>query len=133
MFANENDCINDLKDKYVKLGHALFMSSPKFIYDYYKGILSLKKIEDYLSGIDSYTLHRLNKKPRRNYSYTYFWRERMEFDLIEIGKVANFNNGFKYILVRSILISFYLARSKSITFFKRLGLIHSADFHLQDY
>ena len=133
MFANENDCINDLKDKYVKLGHALFMSSPKFIYDYYNGILSLEKIEDYLSGIDSYTLHRLNKKPRRNYSYTYFWRERMEFDLIEIGKVANFNNGFKYILVRSILISFYLARSKSITFFKRLGLIHSADFRLQDY
>ena len=103
MFANENDCINDLKDKYVKLGHALFMSSPKFIYDYYNGILSLEKIEDYLSGIDSYTLHRLNKKPRRNYSYIYFWRERMEFDLIEIGKVANFNNGFKYILVRPIL------------------------------
>ena len=102
MFANENDCINDLKDKYVKLGHSLFMSSPKFIFDYYKGILSLNKIEDYLSGIDSYTLHRLNKKPRRNYSYTYFWRERMEFDLIEIGKVTNFNNGFRYILVRLI-------------------------------
>ena len=100
IFESEDECLKDLKKVYTKLKHPLFMSSAITIYYYYKGKLPLKKIEDFLSGIDSYTLHRLNKKPKRNYSYVYFWRERMEFDLIEISKVARFNNGFKYILVR---------------------------------
>ena len=100
IFESEDECLKDLKKVYTKLKHPLFMSSAITIYYYYKGKLPLKKIEDFLSGIDSYTLHRLNKKPKRNYSYVYFWRERMEFDLIEISKVSRFNNGFKYILVR---------------------------------
>ena len=104
-FENEEECIKDLKKVYTKLRHPLFMSSAITIYYYYKGKLPLKKIEDFLSGIDSYTLHRLNKKPKRNYSYVYFWRERMEFDLIEISKVSRFNNGFKYILVRSKFVT----------------------------
>ena len=98
-FKSEEECVQHLTKMYTKLRHPLFMSSAITIYDYYKGKLSIKKIEDFLSGIDSYTLHRLNKKPKRNFSYVYFWRERMEFDLIEISKVSHFNNGFRYILV----------------------------------
>ena len=98
-FKDEEECMKDLEKNYLKLKHPLFLSSHKTIYDYYKGKLSFNKIDDFLSKTESYTLHRLNHKPKRNYSYVYFWRERMEFDLIEISKISQHNQGFKYILV----------------------------------
>ena len=117
IFESEDECLKDLKKVYTQLKHPLFMSSAITIYYYYKGKLPLKKIEDFLSGIDSYTLHRLNKKPKRNYSYVYFWRERMEFDLIEISKVSRFNNGFKYILVRLNFVD-YEMQANFLSLFK---------------
>ena len=98
-FKSEAECLRHLEKNYLQLRHPLYLSSPKAIYDYFDGKLSMQKIEEYLSGIESYTLHRLNHKPKRNYSYVYFWRERMEFDLIEMSKISQFNQGYKYILV----------------------------------
>ena len=66
-FKDDEERLKYLEKNYQKLKHPLFLSSPKAIYDYFEGSLSLRKIENYLSKLDSYTLHRRNKKPRRNY------------------------------------------------------------------
>ena len=68
---NELQCLKHLKNNYLKPSHPLFGSGPKNVYDYYEGKLSLNKIEDYLSTVESYTLFRANKKHKTNFNFVY--------------------------------------------------------------
>lgn len=68
---SEAKCLKHLRSNYLKPSHPLFSSGPKSVYDFYNGKLSLKKIEDYLSSVESYTLFRANKKHKTNFSFVY--------------------------------------------------------------
>jgi transposase InsO family protein len=68
------------------------------VYDYYKGKLSLQKIKDILSGIQSYNLHREYKEGQRNPSYSHFKRNQFQMDLVDVQALAEFNDGVRYLL-----------------------------------
>ena len=57
-------------------------------------------IEDALAGIDTYSLFREEKKPRKyNPIFVRQKREILQADLIDLQSLAEFNNGIKYLLV----------------------------------
>jgi hypothetical protein len=61
--------------------------------------ISQKKAEEFLTGVNSYTLHREYKKPKkRNPFYSYRLREHLQADLIDIQQLARFNSGYRYIV-----------------------------------
>jgi hypothetical protein len=58
------------------------------------------EINENLASINSYTLHREVKKVRtRNPFFIYVKRQQIQMDLIEMGNLARFNNGTRYLLV----------------------------------
>ena len=57
---------------------------------------------------DTYTLHRQPKAPKpRNPTYVYYKRYQFHIDLIEIGKMANANDNYRYLLTATDIFSRY--------------------------
>ncbi len=91
-----------IQQHYKNPGHPLAFSSPALIHNYYKRNfgrnIPVKRIGDALTEVDSYTLHRENKKPRHfNPFFVYQIREQIQIDLIDVSGLAEDNGGVKFL------------------------------------
>ena len=87
-----------IKINYVTIGHPTAFSSPQRVYNFYHKKVSLAKIKDILSEIDSYTLHKKTRKFKRNVTYCYNIRERWDIDLVDLQRFSKSNTNTKYLL-----------------------------------
>ena len=93
-----NDIEEHLKENYKKTGHPIAFAGINNIYKYYGGKLSVNKIKQILSGIESYTLHREFHKSVRNHSFSNFKRYQFQMDLVDIQHLSAHNDNVKYLL-----------------------------------
>ena len=93
------DCLVHLKRNYQNILHPLYFSGITKIYNYYKGMISIKDIENFLQTVDTYTTHREPKNPRQT-NPTFVYRKRYQFqcDLIEVSAIKRWNNNFTFIM-----------------------------------
>ena len=86
-------------DAYTKPGSPLAFSSPYRVYQHYEGAIPLKTIKNWMHGLDAYTLHRQPRKPKpRNPTYAYYKRYQFQIDLVEIDRLAEWNDNYRYLL-----------------------------------
>lgn len=69
-----NDLENHLIQNYKNPGHPIAFAGINNIYKYYSGQISVNRIKQLLSGIESYTLHREFRRNVRNHSFSNFKR-----------------------------------------------------------
>jgi len=96
--TDKASCIEDLKANYTKVGHPIAFGGIQLIYNYYRPHLKVSDIENVLSEIESYTLHREFHSPQRNPSYSHFKRYQFQADLVDVRSLSEFNDGVNYIL-----------------------------------
>ena len=91
--------LEQLDEFYKTPGHPIFRGGQNQIYLYFGGKLPLKEIKKYLSKDYAYTIHRnqARRKPA-NPTYKHFKRYQFQLDLMEIGKIAEFNKNHNFIL-----------------------------------
>ena len=95
MNINKDTFLNE----YTSPGSPIAFASPGLIYHYYDKKVPIKIIENWLQGIDSYTLHKQPKLPKpRNPTYAYFKRYQFQIDLIDLGHLASENDQYRYLL-----------------------------------
>ena len=80
-------------------GSPIAFSSPYRVYKYYKGLIPLKKIKQWMHGLDAYTIHKQAKKPNpRNPTFVYRKRYQFQIDLVELGELSRENDNYRYLL-----------------------------------
>lgn len=94
----KQECIDDLKNSYNTPGHPIAFSGVNNIYQYYRQILSRREIQNVLSGIENYTLHREFHKGQRNPSYSHFKRYQFQCDLVDVQSLSDQNDGVRFLL-----------------------------------
>ena len=83
--------LQHLKENYENINHELYFSGISKIFQYYKGRLSKKSIEKFLSSNYTYSIYRSPKKPNRNPTYVYGKRFQFQVDLgSNFSKFGNF-------------------------------------------
>jgi len=90
-------CLADLKQSYTRPGHPIAFSSAEAIRYYYKPHLNLQDIKEFLSGIESYTLHKEFHKQTRNPSYSHYPRYQFQIDLVDVQSLSEYNNDVRYL------------------------------------
>ena len=97
--AEKKTLIEHLKLNYGNLESPLYYSGITNIYNYYKGKLPIKDIEDFLSSNYTYSIYRQWKdiKPK-NPTFCYELRFQFQSDIVEVSKIKKYNSGFSYIL-----------------------------------
>ena len=95
---------NFLKKMYYGVKEAGSFTAPATFYRAVKeksnNTITRKQVNEWLNAQDSYTLHRrTRKKFRRNRIIVGRIDEQWQTDLIDIQKIARYNNGYRYILV----------------------------------
>jgi len=93
-----NDLENHLIQNYKNPGHPIAFAGINNIYKYYSGQISVNRIKQLLSGIESYTLHREFRRNVRNHSFSNFKRYQFQMDLVDIQSHSKHNDGIKYLL-----------------------------------
>ena len=71
---NKRSALAHLSQNYKKIGHPIAYSGISKIFDYYKGVLSVKDIENYLSQVLSYSIHKETTAQVVNPTFKYFKR-----------------------------------------------------------
>ena len=67
---------------------------------HYKKKIPTKEIKEELAKLDSYTLHRESKRPRKyNPFYILKIRQQVQIDLIDVSQLAKYNDDIKFLLV----------------------------------
>ena len=93
---------------YTSPGSPFAFSSPNRVFNHFNGSIPLNKIKKWLQASDTYTLHRQPKAPKpRNPTYVYYKRYQFQIDLVEIGKMANANDNYRYLLTAIDIFSRY--------------------------
>lgn len=92
------ECIDDLKRSYITPGHTIAFAGINAIQKYYHPFLSRNDIENVLSEIENYTLHREFHSQKRNPSYSHYKRYQFQCDLVDVRHLAEFNDGINYLL-----------------------------------
>lgn len=92
------DIESDLRQNYKRPGHPIAFAGITQIFKYYNGKLSIKRIKELLSGIESYTLHREFHKQKRNTSFSHFKRYQFQMDLVEVQQLSKYNDNIRYLL-----------------------------------
>ena len=88
-----------LKANYHNVKSPVSFLSPNKIYQYYNKQLPLKKIKDFLSTSESYTLLRPDKKPSvHTRTISYYPGDVLQADLFFVDRISEFNDNVKYIL-----------------------------------
>ena len=73
-----------------------------------KGRVKVKKIQKWLQTKDSYTLHKpLRHKFQRNRVIVGGLNEQFQSDLVDMQSLANYNDGYKYLLTCIDILSKY--------------------------
>ena len=90
----------DIVRLYQSPGHPAAFSSPATIFNHFHGKVPLSFIKSALEEVESYTLHREYKRPRKhNPFYSHHRRKDFQADLIVIEELASANDNVKYLLV----------------------------------
>lgn len=97
VFNFKDQYLNHLKDRYTSIGHPIAFSGVNKIYDYYRGALSREDIQNFLSSVENYTLHREFHQGQRNPSYSHFKRYQFQCDLVDIQSLSSHNDDVKYL------------------------------------
>ena len=105
-----------LKSLYFDTAQAVSFTSPKQLYEAVKkqGLykITLRKIKDWLKSVDAYTLHkRVNRKFKRNKIVVEGIDIQWDSDLLDLSKLAKYNEGYKYVLVCIDTLSRFLFAS----------------------
>ena len=96
---NEGKIKAEIRRNWTSGKHPISFSGPTNIQRYYPTV-SKKVIEDAISGLDTYTLFREEKKPRYyNPIFVRKKREIIQSDLIDLSSLSAENDGVKYLLV----------------------------------
>lgn len=89
-----------LKNIYYNLDNPASFSTPRIIYKALDRKISLKKIEDWLSGQLAYTLHKSRRiNFRRNYYNIDNINTQWQADLMDLVSLSDENDGYRYILL----------------------------------
>ena len=72
------------------------------VYNYYRTHhpeykLSISKIQNILSGVESYTRHKESKSLLRNPTFVYFKRQQIQIDLVDLRHLSASNDNFNYL------------------------------------
>ena len=98
--STEEDDEIDIARLYKTPGHPTAFAAPGSIYKYFKKKIPLSKIKQSLEEVDSYTLHREYKKPKKSNPYfAYERRKHFQADLISIDGLARDNSGINNLLL----------------------------------
>ena len=90
--------IDSIKESYIDPSHETAFGGINRLVKFHK--IKQRNAEKVLSEIDSYTLHREYKKPKkRNPYYIYFRRQQVQCDLIDMRQLAKFNSNYSYLIV----------------------------------
>lgn len=90
----------DIATLYQTPGHPVAFSSPGTIFNHFQGKVPLHFIKSALEQVDSYTLHREYKRPRRfNPFYSHHRRKDFQADLIVLEELKKANDNVMYLLV----------------------------------
>ena len=93
---------------YTLPGSPFAFSSPNRVFKHFNRSIPISKIKKWLLASDTYTLHRQPRAPKpRNPTYAYYKRYQFQIDLIEIGKMANVNDNYRYLLTAIDIFSRY--------------------------
>lgn len=98
-FGSVSEIETDLKKNYDNIAHPISHSGVTAIRHWYRNKISVKKIEDILAQFESYTLHREIKNGKRNPTFIYLPRWRMEIDLLDVGNLSQHNDNIKFIVM----------------------------------
>ena len=91
--------IDYLKKNYTNPASPVAFAGISKIYSFFEGELSRKDIKDFLSTIQSYTLHKEEHKVKRyNITRVFSLRDIWQIDLIHVDELYKENDGVKYLL-----------------------------------
>ena len=97
--ATKEEALLDLKRQYETPGEPLYMSGISNIKDYYKSLLSISEIREFLARSRTYTTHYQFKRPKFNPYYIRQLRQQFQLDLTEVSKISEHNDGINYLLL----------------------------------
>ena len=83
----KQEALDDLMEKYTKIGEPIAFSNPSTIQKYYGKSISIAEIQKYISSINTYTLHKEARKRARSYIPMVSLKPRQ---LVEIDLIGNF-------------------------------------------
>ena len=97
-----------MKEIYEDPSHAASFGGVNALYRVAKGRISKKKIQKWLSGIDSYTLHKpVRRKFPTNRVLVYSIDHQCQTDLVDLGSLQKFNQSYRYLLTCIDILSKY--------------------------
>ena len=74
IFENKEQCLEHLRTHYFKLNSGIAYSGINQIYNFYNKKLPISTIEEFLSSVLSYTIHKETHKRSRNPFYAFYPR-----------------------------------------------------------
>ena len=103
--SNNDRLEQKLKEKWVELGNQISFAGVSKIYNYFKGKLSRKRIEEILSEIPTYSRYKEKRKPNfHNPIFVYYKHQIWSLDLMYVHKWKGYNDYVQYFL--TVLESF---------------------------
>ena len=97
--TTKDHALLDLERQYETPGEPLYMSGISKIKDYYKNLLSIEEIREFLAHSRTYTTHYQFKRPKFNPYYVRRLRQQFQLDLTEVSKISEYNDGVNYLLL----------------------------------
>ena len=97
--TTKDHALLDLERQYETPGEPLYMSGISKITDYYKNLLSIEEIREFLAHSRTYTTHYQFKRPKFNPYYVRRLRQQFQLDLTEVSKISEYNDGVNYLLL----------------------------------
>lgn len=90
--------IKEVHDNYVTPGHPTAFSAPGNLKQHYQNRFGTTPLRETLEHIDAYTYNRQYKRPRvSNPFYVFRKRQQVQFDLIDVSKLAQHNRGTTFL------------------------------------
>lgn len=121
---------NLIKEQYVQPPHSTAFSGISNITKFHN--IKERQARAALSEINSYTLHREYKKPKkRNPYYIYFKRQQIQLDLIDMRQLARFNHNVNFLAVaidcfsRKVWVEPLITKSAKEMLLKLKEMIHA--------
>lgn len=95
----------ELKRKWSSLGNEISFAGTSAIYNYFKGKLTKRRIQEVLSTISTYSKYKGKRRPSlHNSFFIYYPHQIWGIDLVHVQRWKGFNNGIQYLL--TVLESF---------------------------
>ena len=99
IISTNQEALADLERQYGSPDTPLYMAGITKIKNYYKKLLSVNEIRQFLSRSRTYTSHYQFKPARHNPYYVRRLREQFQLDLTEVSKISEHNDGVNFLLL----------------------------------